>query len=232
LTAGLALLTFVKAYGIAFLARPRSPEAELAVEAGRAMRTAMLLAAAAVLVLGLVPGPVASTLATAAGLTGVGSARLFGVDLSGVGALLDPVALALLAALFAVPVVLVSVAAARRRPRRRVGLAWGCGGVRVSPRMQYTATSYAEPLARVFDDALRPERDLEITHVSESRYLVEKVRFRQQLADVVETGVYHPVLAVADRLGRAARKLQNGSIHRYLAYSFAALLAVLVVVAL
>ena len=57
LTAGLALLTFVKAYGIAFLARPRSDGAAAAHESGAwTMRPAMLLSAAAVLALGLRPG--------------------------------------------------------------------------------------------------------------------------------------------------------------------------------
>lgn len=232
LTAGLALLTFVKAYGTAFLARPRSSGAEHAHEGPATMRAAMLLGAVAVVVLGVAPGVVAVAAAAAVDLDGVGAAGWAGVDLAAVTAVLDPVALSVLALVLAIPVVLVARAAARRRPRRKVDLAWGCGGVRVSPRMQYTATSYAEPLARVFDDALRPERDVEVTHASESRYLVERVRYRQQVTDVVESRVYRPVITAADRLGIAARRLQNGSIHRYLGYSFLALVAVLVVVSL
>jgi hydrogenase-4 component B len=233
LTAGLALLTFVKAYGIAFLARPRSAGSAAAHEHGAwTMRPAMLISATAVLALGLVPGAAASAVARAGGDGGVGRVGWAGIDMSGVDSQLDPVALSVMALLFAVPVLLVSFAAARRRPRRRVELAWGCGGVRVSPRMQYTATSYAEPLSRVFDDALRPERDIEVTHASESRYLVERVEFRQRLDDVVEARAYRPMLMLADRIGLAARRLQNGSIHRYLGYSFVALVAVLVLVAL
>ena len=60
---------------------------------------------------------------------------------------------------------------------RRTALVWGCGGTRLSPRMQYTATAYAEPLTRVFDDVLRPEHDIDITHHQESRYLVESVSY-------------------------------------------------------
>jgi len=232
LTAGLALLAFVKAYGIAFLARPRSGGAAAAHESGTAMRIAMIVAAASVVLLGLLPGPVARAAAAAAGLSGVGSAGWWGIDLAGINALLDPLALTLLAAAGVVPVVLVSRRLARLRPRRRVDLTWGCGGVRLSPRMQYTATSYAEPLSRVFDDALRPERDVLVTHSTESRYLVERVQFRQRLDDVVETTLYQPGIRVMDRVGLVARRLQNGSIHRYLGYSFVALLAVLIVVSL
>jgi hydrogenase-4 component B len=185
-----------------------------------------------VLVLGLAPGVLATAAARATGNTRVGTVGWAGIALPGVDAELDPVALSLLAALLAIPVVVLSLVAARRRPRRRVQLAWGCGGVRVSPRMQYTATSYAEPLARVFDDALRPVRDVVVTHASESKYLVERVQFRQQLDDVIEARLYRPLLGMADRIGLAARGLQSGSIHRYLGYSFVALVAVLVVVAL
>lgn len=232
LTAGLALLTFVKAYGIAFLARPRSDGAANASEGRPSTRVGVLIGALVVLVLGLVPGPVAERLAGSVGARDVVTVGWGGVDLAAVNALLDPVALAILAAAVAVPVALVSAVAARRRPRREVELAWGCGGARLSPRMQYTATSYAEPLVRVFDDALQPARDLQVTHSEESEYLVNRVAFSQRLSDVVEDRVFSPAAAALLRLGESARRVQNGSIHRYLAFSFVPVLIVLLVVAL
>jgi formate hydrogenlyase subunit 3/multisubunit Na+/H+ antiporter MnhD subunit len=230
LTAGLALLTFVKAYGIAFLARPRSPGAADAHEAGTSMRVAMVVGAVAVVGLGLAPGPVALALAGAVGASGVEVVGMLGVSLPAVSALLDPVALVLLGAVVAVPVAVAQVAGARRAPRRDVDLAWGCGGIRVSPTMQYTATSYAEPLVRVFDDALQPRRDVQVSHADESRYLVSQVRFRQRVSDVVADRVYDPVVRGAAWLGVASRRIQNGSIHRYLGFSFTALLVVLLAV--
>ncbi|HSN06281.1 MAG TPA: proton-conducting transporter membrane subunit [Candidatus Angelobacter sp.] len=232
LTAGLALLAFVKAYGIAFLARPRSEGAAGAREGALGMRFAMVVAASGVVALGLAPGPAYAAVAAAAGLPASPSAGGWGLDLTAVGALLHPAALTVLAVAVVVPVLAVSVRAARSRPRRRVELPWGCGGVRLSPRMQYTATSYAEPLSRVFDDALRPERDVVVTHSAESRYLVERVRFAQHVDDVVEVAAYRPGIRLVDRVGLSARRLQNGSIHRYLGYSFVALVAVLVAVSL
>jgi formate hydrogenlyase subunit 3/multisubunit Na+/H+ antiporter MnhD subunit len=228
LTAGLALLTFVKAYGIAFLARPRSDGAAGAHEASPGMQSAMLAAAGAVVVLGLLPGVMVRAAARATGVD-LGAAPTARIDLPGLDARLEPVAILVLAALAVAAV--AAVASAARGERRDVDLAWGCGGVRANPRMQYTATSYAEPLARVFDDALRPERDVVVTHTAESRYLVERVQFRQQVVDLMETRLYRPGLRILDRVGVAARGLQNGSIHRYLGYSFLALVVVLVAVA-
>lgn len=230
LTAGLALLTFVKAYGIGFLARPRSEGAAHAHEANAPMRVAMLVGALAVVGLGMTPGPVAVALADAVGASGVEVVGALGVSLPAVSALLSPVALVLLGVVVAVPVAVAQLSAARRAPRRDVELAWGCGGIRVSPTMQYTATSYAEPLVRVFDDALQPRRDLQVTHADESQYLVSKVRFRQRVSDVVADRLYDPIVRAASGLGIAARRIQNGSIHRYLGFSFTALLLVLLAV--
>jgi hypothetical protein len=97
--------------------------------------------------------------------------------------------------------------------------------------MQYTATSFAEPLQRVFDDVLRPDRDLDVTHPAESRYYAEKVTYRTSIGDVVERDLYRPAISAVEWWGRRARVLQNGSVHRYLAYGLVALVVILAVVA-
>lgn len=234
LTAGLALLTFVKAYGIAFLARPRSLGASAAVEAPLSMRISLFLGALAILAVGVLPGPVAGVLAStvpAIREQSVQTAGLAGISIPAIGVLLDPAILVLVAVLVAVPILVTVRILAHRHPTRRSPLPWGGGGSRARPRMQYTATSYAEPLVRVFDDVLKPSRDVQVTHAGESRYVIERVQVEQRMTDVVETRVYRPLLNLAQRLGSLAARAQNGSIHRYLAYSFAALLVVLVVVA-
>jgi len=230
LTAGLALLTFVKAYGIAFLARPRSVGAEQARDAGPMMRAGLVVGSLVVLAAGIAPGPLARALAATVDAHGIGTLPGWGLDLPAVQASLDPLALLLLTAASAVPVAVLGVRAARRRPRRDVELAWGCGGVRSAARMQYTATSYAEPLVRVFDDALRPSRDLQVTHADESRDVERRVEFRQRVGDVIADRVYAPAVAALFRASRAARRLQNGSIHTYLGYAFGAVTVILLAV--
>ena len=145
---------------------------------------------------------------------------------------LDPVALGLLAVGLALPVGLLVLVLRRRVPRRATDLAWGCGGVRTSPRMEYTATSYAEPLVRVFGEALRPSRSLEVSQVGDDRVLESRVAFAQELTDIVEDRWYAPAARWMRIAGDQARRIQNGSIHRYLGFSFAALVLVLVVVTL
>ena len=232
LTAGLSLMTFVKAFGIAFLGRPRSAGAEAAHESGKWMQFAMILGALAVVGLGLIPGRLGVQSATLASRNSVGITPMGGIKLLKISSLLDPLTLLLFGVAVLLPVLVKSILAARRSPRRRVDLAWGCGGMRVSPRMQYTATSYAEPLSRIFDDVLKPERDLVVTHSAESQYLVERVRFRQHVTDIFEVRIFVPVVQRFDRIGILSRRLQNGRIQVYLSYSFAALIVVLILAAL
>ena len=97
--------------------------------------------------------------------------------------------------------------------------------------MQYTATSFAEPLQRVFEDVLRPDRDLDVSHLAESRYFEDAVRYHTRIDDAVERGAYRPLTVLTARWGELARRAQNGSMHRYVGYGFAALVLLLVALA-
>ena len=114
-------------------------------------------------------------------------------------------------------------------PARRTE-AWGCGRELQTATMEYTATSFGEPLTRVFEDVLRPAHDLDVSHVAESRYYVEAARFHTSLDDAFERHAYRPASVGLGRWGALARRVPNGSIHRYLAFGLVALVVVLVVV--
>ncbi|UWE11082.1 proton-conducting transporter transmembrane domain-containing protein [Actinacidiphila bryophytorum] len=236
LSAGLAAAVFVKALGVGFFARPRSEPAARAAESPPAMLAGMGLLAAACAVLALAPGLLGAPLAratAAAGLTGGTSVAGAGlsVRLHHTSASLYPlwVALALVAGVAAVAG--LTRLPARRRRRRDARL-WDCGGGAPTPRMAYTATSFAEPLQRVFDDVLAPEQDVDVTPVRESAYLVRRVRFQRLVPDRIEHRLYLPLLTALSRTATRARHLATGSVHLYLAYGLfglVTLLAVLVV---
>ncbi|PKQ31121.1 MAG: hydrogenase 4 subunit B [Actinobacteria bacterium HGW-Actinobacteria-2] len=231
LTIGLGLLTFVKASGVGFLARPRTPQAAAAREVGFTERLAMLAAAGLTIGLGLIPGPLSQLLAGAVGARGLATSGWTGLELAGLDAvMLDPVALTALTTVMLAGVLVVNGIAARRHPRREVDLAWGCGGERTSARMEYNATSYSEPLARVFGASLQTRRSVEISHPDDAPLLVSEMAFSQETVDLIEQKVYEPAARWTQRFGDLARRLQNGSIHRYLGFSFAALLLVLILV--
>ena len=233
LTAGLGVAAMVKAFGVGFLARPRSDEARAATEVGPTMKAAMMLPAAACVLLALLPGPLAPALrAVLAELpgheTGEGPSLGLLLRLPGLPGSLSP---GLLAAAFAGALLLAVLPTAYgrlRRPAMASVYLWNCGGGPLSERMQYTATSFAEPLQRVFADVLRPDEDVEISHVAESRYLVDKIRYRSEIVDALEARLYTPVVQAVTVLAAVVRRGHQGSIHAYLAYGGLGLLVVLV----
>ncbi|GAB2864439.1 proton-conducting transporter transmembrane domain-containing protein [Lentzea nigeriaca] len=224
LTAGLAVVTFVKAFGVGFLAKPRSEAAANAREVPYGMRAGMAIAALGCVVLALLPSLVLPAVAGGA-TTGLVTLRLTGVTGS-----LSPLLLTLWLVV-AVVVVAAGVRGVVARRTRRDARLWDCGGGPMSARMEYTATSFAEPLQRVFDDVVQPELDVHVTHHEESRYLVRAVEFRRSVPDRVERRLYAPVLAATRAWGRAGRSLATGSVHRYLGYGFYTLCAALLLLA-
>jgi len=238
LTGGLTVAAFVKATGIGFLGRPRSNEATDAHEVAITMRLGAGALAVLCLVLGLVPMlvlPAIERAAAGAGRINATSATRgwISLHLLGLRGVLAPSLLAGGMALAALAVIAVRRLAHHRRSWPAVNPVepWGSGRKVQTARMQYTATSFAEPLQRVFDDVIRPSRDLDVSHLVESRYYIERIAYRTSNDDVIERQFYRPFIAGVRWWGQRARWFQNGSVHRYLAYGFVALVIVLVVVA-
>lgn len=234
LTGGLAVATFVKALGTGFLARPRSSSAQDAVESPVTMQMGLVMLAGLCVLLGVAPTLVSTALTRAVAVLRplsdgppMGGDRLV-LAVDGIGTTLSPVLLATALAVM-LTLTLLLVRWARSAAAVRSVETWGCGRSAQTARMEYTATSFAEPLQRVFDEVLRPDLDVDVSHRAESHYYIEAVRYSRGIHDAFERWMYEPILRWAGRLGRAARALQNGSIHRYLGYGLVALIAVLVV---
>jgi len=221
LIGGLAAACFAKAAGVAFLGEPRSAEAAGASEVEPVMRAAMLCLAAACVALGLAGplglaaslGPVEQLLGPERGITSV--ARSMTPVLWSVGAVGACVALAALA-----------LAGLRRRVLRRrsvrIAGTWDCGFVAPSPRMQYTASSFAQPLTRLFAPVVRARTIGE----GPAGTFPRPTSFASRSTDVAEgvfAGLFGAVAALAMRL----RPLQAGSTQVYVLYTVLAALALL-----
>ena len=232
LTGGLAMACFVKAFGITFLALPRSEAAARAHEAPPSMRIAMVLLAVTCVALGLGPTWVVPALATVAGaLLGHTTPVAFGDWLTlrvsdgfATGSALA-IAAALGVALVALPLGLRVAGVSRRR---RAYETWGCGRIGQTARMEYTATAFANPFKRVFDFLYRPTKKLDIDFHPESRFFVERIEYENPTRSIFDDWLYRPVLDGLSGVARAARAIQSGSANLYLAYILAVLLIMLV----
>jgi hydrogenase-4 component B len=232
LTSGLAAAGFVKAFGITFLAIPRSPEAEHAHEAPRSMLVGMGLLVVSCAGLGLAPFAVVPLLADViAGLDGIprlAPSFALGVSLHTPddSAQISPtlVALGLLIVLGLVP---LALRALRVNRTLRISDSWGCGRVGQTPRMEYTATAFAEPLRRVFAELYRPTKELTIDFHPESKYFVQSIAFKSVIRSWFDEFLYEPLLRGIQWASEQIRRVQSGSLHGYMTYLFIALVALL-----
>jgi hydrogenase-4 component B len=232
LTGGLAMACFVKAFGITFLALPRSDASAGAHEASSPMRLAMLALAAACVALGLGPTLVvpvfgavaAAVLHTAPPTTGGDWLTL---RVSGEFASLSTAAIAVaLTASLLVPLAALRLVGASRGTRGYE--TWGCGRIVQTARMEYTATAFANPFKRVFDFFYRPTKRLDIEFHPESRFFVERIEYENPTRSIFDDWLYRPALDLLHAGARAVGALQSGSANQYLAYILAALLLMLV----
>jgi hydrogenase-4 component B len=229
LTAGLAAVSAVRLFGITFLALPRTPEAAAAAEVPRVMRLAMAVPALFCVALGLAPSLIVPRLAFVAAELGFAPSRLdagLALGLPLVGSRYQPLLLAGLLVGAALVTLLLMARRVRRRSRRSDD-AWNCGRLIHSPRAEYTAASFAEPLGRVFAGFYQPTQQIRIEVHPVSRYFVRSVGYQGKLAPWLESVLYTPAVAAVRRVALGVGRLQTGSIQFYLALLPAALVALL-----
>ena len=233
LTGALALACFAKAFGMSFLAQPRSSHARHATEVPRSMRVGMGFLAGLCIVLGLAPMLVVPLLdRVTAPLTGAAiSSQVLALD----GWVVAPVTVEFSSISTPVLAMLLVVAGALglliarlfgKALRARYYKTWGCG-LNLTPRMEYTATGFAQPIKQVFETIYQPTVKLEQEFLEQSKYFIKHQRFESHIEPVFEKYLYRPVvallLATADRL----RIIQAGSLHLYLTYIFVTLVLLL-----
>ncbi|MBI4485148.1 MAG: hydrogenase 4 subunit B [Acidobacteria bacterium] len=231
LTSGLAAACFVKAFGVSFLAMPRSDRAADAQECHWSQRTVMVTLAGSCIVLGVAAPTVIQglygVLESVPGLSGGGrpspSAQMWLAGPNGI-AQVSPL---LIAALLSAIVLVVYWAIRARGLSVRHADTWGCGRNGQTPRMQYTASAFAEPLRRIFAELYRPAEDLSISVHPESRYFVQSITYTAEVVPWFETVFYDPIARAVRACATHVRRLQAGSVHVYLLYIAGALLVAL-----
>jgi formate hydrogenlyase subunit 3/multisubunit Na+/H+ antiporter MnhD subunit len=219
LIGGLAFICFVKVVGTVFLGVPRSPAAQAARDPDIWMKLPMLGLALLCALFGVVPSLALD------GLLGIipslGDTGQTALALPAEGAGIAAVA----AALFLCVGGLAALRAFTLRGRVEPHETWGCGFSYATPRMQYTASSFADPILHVFRGVLRPHTSRE-EHLS-GRFLVE-LEHETHIHDLLENGLYLPLYRLFVRLSFAARRLHTGYIHLYLGYMLATVVLLLV----
>jgi NADH:ubiquinone oxidoreductase subunit 5 (subunit L)/multisubunit Na+/H+ antiporter MnhA subunit len=234
LSAALAAACFVKAYGITFLGRPRTRAAETASEIDWFSRLAMMVLASLCLLAGILPGlfidalaPISSLLIGKSMPTQIGAQWLSIVPIAESRSSYD----GLLVFLFMMVSGTLAAFAIHRlaSDRLRRAPAWDCGYPDASVVTQYSATSFAQPIRRVFGSVVFGAREIvEMAPPDDIR----PARLKVELHDPIWEWIYAPlgtaIGVVADRLNH----LQFLTIRQFLTLVFCTLVILLLVLAL
>ncbi len=223
-TGGFAAAGFVRAFGISFLGAPRSRHALEAREPGLAMLVPMAVLAAACVGIGFLAPVVLSwmtpLLAAVCGMPADAAAQLLSRWKEALGAV--AAASAALAGTVGV-LALIRALLLSRRSVTRSGT-WDCGYVKPNARMQYTSSSFAQPIVDAFAGILGTKKK----ETRPEGFFPSAGAFSSRTADVVADGAIRPVFAALARFMGGLRRFQHGRLQAYVLYIAIALAALLV----
>jgi len=233
LAAALAAACFVRAFGICFLGRARTPAAAAAREADSNSLGAMYCLAALCLAAGILPGlfidalaPVVQSLARGRMPIQVGVEWLSIVPVaesrSSYNGLLVFAFMVMSAALAAFAIHRLASDKLRRGP------AWDCGYPEPSPATQYTGNSFAQPIRRVFGTLFRAREIGEMPAPGSTG----PARLTVDMRDLIWDALYAPIAIGIAFAAEHLNHLQFLTIRRYLTLVFIALVLLLLVLAI
>jgi len=222
LIGGLAAACFTKAFGVVFLGEPRSPDMA-GHECGWAMRLPMLILSVACLAMALfapfiMPALCSAVVNIAATPVKCDSANLELLKTAmmwiSIGSLIFLILLLLLA--------LLRLTLLRGRSVEKT-VTWDCGFAKPSPRMQYTASSFAQPITNMFRRAL----DIRTRGSLPSKFFTENASFSTHTDDTAHRYFFAPLFRYVDRAMACLRWIQEGRVQVYVLYITVTLLILL-----
>ena len=233
LSAALCAAAFVRTYGIVYLGRPRSDAARDARETDGWSLAAMFALLALCLFMGVAPGYLIDAIAPISQAM-VGGRMPSQAHLAWMT--ISPIAESrssyngLLVFVFITISTLAAIQIIHRFGSRivRRGPAWDCGFPEPSPATQYTASSFAQPIRRVFANVVFSVREtVDMPAPGDSR----PARLTVEIEDRVWARLYAPLAAAVNWLATSINRVQQLTIRGYLSLVFAALVVLLLWVA-
>ncbi len=212
LIGGLAAACFAKAFGVVFLGEPRSSHATHAEEVGAAMRWPMAVLAAACLGIGLLAPAVVQIVLPAVHIMAPTTMSAEPVT-AAMASLMGVVHISAALLLLGVGLYLVRRCLPRGREETTTGT-WDCGYARPTARMQYTASSFAQPLTDLFKLFLGTRKH----GIAPEGFFPPRATFETQTPDAAREHLFAPLFRLIDQALSPVRRMQHGRIHEYLLY--------------
>jgi len=221
---GLAASCFTKAFGVVFLGEPRSENARQGHDPGLLMIFPMVVLAMACLLIGLFAPQVIPYLNPALSLLTHVSQDKLTLSMASATTVLASVTL-----VACILLGLIGLLAAIRYwllANRQVGTSptWDCGFAAPTPHMQYTASSFAEPIVDFHQGILRPS-----VHFHPPQGLFpDDAALETHTADLFMHGFYARLFGAAGWVASKLSWIQHGRLSLYVLYIALTLLVLLV----
>lgn len=232
LTGGLAAACFVKAFGITFLALPRTDFARNAKEVSGSMKFGMTVLAVLALIFGLAAGIIIKLLTQVSGFA-------FGIDIGNMkfginNFVLSPecgnqiyLSAPILAGLILFSVILaIIIYFAGKQMKPLAYNTWDCGYYKLDARNEYTAVGFSKPFRIAFGFFLMSYKKIQKTR--DSFYHIQSFTYETNTKSIFKEYIYKPLVNFVLRAARFMRRAQAGSVHIYIGYIFAAIILLLV----
>jgi len=221
---GLAAACFTKVFGVVFLGEARSEHCRNAHEPGFCMRIAMAVLAAGCVTMGLA-GPFIL------GFFNNVIVNITGMALPEIAAVTGSVSksltyIAIISVSLYALIILTAVLRAFLLKGRTVehDVTWDCGYSRPEPRMQYTGSSFAQPIVDFFKGILRPEkRGMKI-----SKYFPSAASYKTETADMFQGTIFRPAVRAIYFMAQRFTWFQHGRLQLYILYILFTLIALLI----
>ncbi len=214
LIGGLATACFTKAFGIVFLGEPRSEHTAHAVESEKSLLLPMVLLSAGCLAVGLTGFQIVRSLPFVLKDLVPYEAAAISAQLSlASGALISfAVGALILLALIAL-IVFSRSALLSGRTVRRAGV-WDCGYIKPTARMQYTASSFSQPLIDLFNVFQHGRKRFK----APKGYFPAAASFETATLDTSRENVYRPLFKGVEGMLAKMKVMQHGRIQLYVLY--------------
>lgn len=221
LIGGLAAACFTKAFGAVFLGNSRSLDNAAVQEGPWTLRLPMAVLGGMCVWIGLFPGTMVSL--ALAGASNIASVKVSPLMQGTVLGPLVMVVLVLTILIMAMAVLFLFKRMAMKRLPVDKAPTWGCGYALPTGRMQYTASSFAEPILRIFRNML----GYGIKGNAPQGYFPKAQEVSSHVVEASEELVFRPAFGAVRSLCAKLQVIQCGHTQVYLLYIFVFLLFLL-----
>ena len=223
LIGGLAVFCFTKVFGVAFQGSPRSPEAADAKETSPLMIIPLIFLATVSIGIGIFPR---ETIGAMSGV--IEQVTDSPIDTAVFQTLLAPLgwiqAVSLSFAGIVLLLLLVRWLLLRGRSKAKSGT-WGCGYSGATPKMQYTSSSYSQPVLSSARAVLRTKS----TPAIPDELFPARTGYETHTPDSFLEKLFQPAFLFVQNLLSRIKIIQHGNLHLYVLYILISLFVLLII---